>query len=192
MKAPNNIVFALCASCALAACSTVTVTTAYDHSASFDKYKTYTLAPPVHSERLSALSEATLRDALRTELSARGITEAADRKADLDVVRHVFVQKRISVREYHSWGYGYHGGWPYRYGYYGFWPGAPYAYTDVNRYEQGTLILDFVDTRTKRLVFRGVGKAVVSGPDTNADNLRKAIAKMIKVFPTDGHQPELR
>jgi len=34
----------LAAACALAACETVTVTTDYDHSAPFGKYKTYALA----------------------------------------------------------------------------------------------------------------------------------------------------
>jgi len=33
---------------------------------------------------------------------------------------------------------------------------------DVMQYTEGTLILDFVDRRTHKLVFRGVGQGVVS------------------------------
>src|SRR4051794_3315723 len=98
----------------LAACSTVTVTTDYDHAAQFGKYKTYALAPPHHGQTLAPSSEAALRDALRTELAARGITEApAGRKPDLAIVRHVFVDHVITINEYNDWGYGHGGAWPY-------------------------------------------------------------------------------
>src|SRR5215831_19116331 len=181
----------LAAGCALVwvlnGCSTgVTVTTDYDHSAHFGKYKTYTLASPPHGQTLSPTSEAALRDALRTELAKRGLTEVPGKKADLDVVRHVFTQERLSVQQYTDWGYGYGGGWPYGYGYYGMWGGAPMSYTDVSTYHEGTMILDFVDARTKKSVFRGVGTAIVGGPESNAAKIREGIAKMVEAFPSGG------
>src|SRR3954467_14382591 len=153
MKAILQKTALLAATCALAACSTVTVTTDYDHSAPFGKYKTYVLAPAKRDQTLSPASEAALRDALRTELAARGITEATSGKADLAIVRHVFLQDKVSVQQYTDWGYGPHGAMPYRYGTYGVWTGAPRTYTDVSQYTQGTMILDVVDTHTKKLVF---------------------------------------
>src|SRR5678815_4741319 len=129
----------LATACALTACSTVTVTTDYDKSAAFGKYKTYTLAPAAHGQTLSPSSEAALREALRTELAARGITEVTSGKPDLAIVRHAFVSDKVSVQEYNDWGYGHHGGWPYGYGYYGMWAGAPYTYVDVTAYTEGTL-----------------------------------------------------
>jgi len=173
----------LVTACALAACSTVTVTTDYDHSASFAKYKTYSLAPPAHGQTLSPISEAALRGALRTQMAARGISEAPAGKADLAVVRHVFLQEKVSVQQYTDWGYGYHGGWPYRYGYYGMWAGAPRTYVDVNQYTEGTMVLDFVDTRTKKLVFRGTGRAIVGGPESNARKIEEGVEKMVARFP---------
>lgn len=169
--------------CVLSACETVRVTTDYDHSAPFGTYKTYTLAPASRGLTMSPSSEATLRDALRTELAARGIIEAPGKKADVDVVPHVFVQEKISVQQYTNWGYGPHGGWPYGYGYYGMWAGAPMTYTDVNQYKEGTMILDFVDARTRKLVFRGVGSAVVGGPESNAGKIREAVAKIVAAYP---------
>jgi hypothetical protein len=169
---------------ALAACSTpVTVTTDYDRAASFAKYKTYSLAPARQGETMAPVSEAALRDSLRSELSARGINEAPGRTADLNVVRHVFIQEKVSVQQYTDWGYGRHGGWPYGYGYYGMWPGAPLTYTDVSLYGEGTMILDFVDARSKKLVFRGTGTAVVAGPETNAEKIREAVRKIVAAFP---------
>ena len=35
------------------------------------------------------------------------------------------------------------------------WSGAPRTYTDVSNYTEGAMILDLVDTRTNKLVFRG-------------------------------------
>jgi hypothetical protein len=66
------------------------------------------------------------------------------------------------------------------------WYGAPVTYADVNTYGEGTLILDFVDAHTKKLVFRGVGKAVVGGPEANAEKIRGAVAKIVAQFPRQG------
>lgn len=177
----------LATACALAACSTVSVTTDYDHSAPFGKYKSYSLAPAAHGQTLSPTSEAVLRDTLRTQLAARGIREISGGKPDLAVVRHVFLQQKVSVQQYTDWGYGYNGGWPYGYGYYGMWSGAPRTYTNVNQYTEGTMVLDFVDTHTKKLVFRGMGKAVVGGAGTNADKIREAVEKIVAEFPGGTH-----
>jgi hypothetical protein len=169
--------------CALSACSTVTVSTDYDHSAPFAKYKTYALAPASKGQVLSPTSEAALRDALRTDLAAKGLTEAANGKPDLAVVRHVFLKDKVAVQEYTSWGYGYGGGWPYGYGYYGMWTGAPRTYVDVQQYTQGTMILDFVDVKTKKLVFRGKGEAIVGDTESNAEKIREGVKKMVEAYP---------
>src|SRR4051794_33555039 len=128
MKTSLTKAVLLAAAGALAACSTVTVTTDYDHAANFGKYKTYTLAPPPHGPRLTPTSDAALREALRTELAARGITEATSGRGDLAIVPQVFTQDKISVQQYEDWGYragtGYGGAWAYRYGTYGTWSGA--------------------------------------------------------------------
>jgi hypothetical protein len=183
MKTTLRLVLAIALTCIFSACETVTVTSDYDHAADFAKYKTYALTPPNRGENMSPTSEAALRNALRAELAAHGLTEAAAKKADLDIVRHVFVQEKTSVQQWTDWGYGYHGGWPYSFGSYGMWMGAPMTYVDVNQYNEGTMILDFVDARTKKLVFRGVGKAVVGGPESNAAKIREAVSKIVAGYP---------
>ncbi len=183
MKSFAFKIFVLAAAGGLAGCSTVDVTTDYDHSATFGKYKTYTLAPASRANALSPTAEAALQDALRTNLGARGITEATSGQADLAIVRHVFLTDKTSVQEYSTLGYGYHGGWPYRYGYYNGWAGSPVSYFDVSHYTQGTLVLDAVDMRTKKLVFRGTGTAIVEGVESNADKIREGVKKMVSDLP---------
>ncbi len=186
MKTTVVLLSTVCLASLFSACETVTVTTDHDPSANFAKYKSYTLAPPRKGETLSPSSEAALRDSLRAELAARGISEAPENKADLDIVRHVFIQQKTSVQQYTDWGYYHAGVWPYGYGYYGMWPGAPTTYTMVDQYHEGTMILDFVDARTKRLVFRGTGQAVVGGPESNAEKIRQGVRKMMEGYPKGG------
>jgi hypothetical protein len=187
MKTLFTFLTSLCVLCVLAGCETVSVATNHDPAAPWGRYKTYTLAPPSKGQTMSPVAEAALRDSLRTELGKHGLTEASGQKADLDIVRHVFIQQKVSVQQYTDWGYGYHGGWPYGYGYYGMWPGAPMTYTDITQYHEGTMVIDFVDARTKKLVFRGVGKAVVGGSEGNAEKIREGVAKMVAEYPVAAH-----
>ena len=181
MKNTLQFLVAITVTCVFIGCAAVTVTTDYDHAANFAKYKTYALTPPHYSSIMSPTSEAALRDALRAELTSRGLTEVSGQKAELDIVRHVFVEEKVSAQQWNDW--GYRGSWPYSFGSYGMWNGAPVTYTDISVYGEGTLILDFVDARTKKLVFRGVGKAVVGGPESNAGKIREAVAKIVAAYP---------
>jgi len=163
----------------LTACSTVSVTTDYDHSTSFAQYRTYTLAPSTEQISLSPSSEAALRDSLRANLATRNIAEVSE-KADLHVVRHVSTKEKLAVSQSSNIGYA---GMPYGYGRYGMWAGAPRTYTDVSQYTEGTLILDFVDAKTQKLVFRGIGTGTVSDPETNAQHIKEVVEKIIQGFP---------
>ena len=181
MRTTLHLFLAAAVTCIFSACAAVTVTTDYDHAANFTKYKTYALTPPHYSSVMSPTSEAALRDALQAELASRGLTQAPGQKADLDIVRHVFVQEQVSAQQWSDW--GYRGSWPYSFGSYGMWYGAPATYTDISVYGEGTLIREFVDAHTKKLVFRGVGKAVVGGPESNASKIREAVSKIVAAYP---------
>lgn len=183
MKSKISLLLATTLAALFASCSPVSVTTDYDPSAPFKKYKTYALAPAAKGQALSPSSEAALRDTLRSELAKKGLTEKKSGKPDLAIARHAFTQDKLSVQEYTDWGYSVGGAWPYRYGYYGAWAGAPRTYVDVSQYTQGTLILDFVDTKTNKLVFRGTGSAMVGNPNANADRIREAVIRMVAGLP---------
>lgn len=180
---------AVLTACTFTACSTVSVTTNYDHAAPFAKYKTYTLAEAPSGKKLSPESQEVLRKAIRTQLAARGVTEAKQGKGDLAIVWNVITKDKVSVQEYTDWGYNKptsYGSttWPYVYGAYGMWEGAPRTYTNVSSYTEGTLLIDAVDTHTNKLVFRGAGTAVVGGQKSNARKIEKAVAQMVAALPT--------
>jgi hypothetical protein len=172
---------ALLGAIALFGCSTVSVNTDYDHSASFGRYHTYALKPPERGLTLSPSVDAALRNALRENLATRGMREAsANERPELAVVPQAFTQQRVSVEQYNTWGYA-DGMWPYGYGRYGGWYGAP-AYT-VNSYTEGTLLLDFVDTSTHKLVFRGEAKGTLGSTESNAEKVEEAVKKIVAKFP---------
>lgn len=59
------------------------------------------------------------------------------------------------------------------------WVGAPPSYVDVNTYTEIVRILDFVDTKTKALVFRGTGTGSVGDPKANAKKVASAVTKIV-------------
>ena len=166
-----------------AGCATVKVTTDYDHAAPFAKYHTYVLAPAPHGQGLSPTSEAALRAALRVNLSTRRIEELPSGKPDLAIVRHVFRQKNLSPEQYASLGYGPGAFWPSRDGRYTIWAGAPPDFAKADAYADGTLVLDFVDAGTHKLVFRGIGIGVVGSRESSAKDIEDAVAKIVAGLP---------
>jgi hypothetical protein len=174
----------------LSGCSSVKVTTDYDHAAGFGKYQTYALEPPAKVPPLSPTADSALRNALREEMAKRGIREITpNEKPQLAVVPHVKLQKKYSVEQYTQWGYS-PGVWPYYGGYYGAWAGAPYTYNTINSYTEGTLILDFLDTSSQKLVFRGTAVATVSDkPESNARKIEDAVKKIVARLPHPSPAP---
>ena len=162
----------------LAACSAVTVTTNFDPSTAFDKYRTYALTEFKEGLTLSPSSEKAFRVALRNNLAARGLQEATD-NVDLYVLRYVSTKEKTVVYQSYDFGYDY----GYGFGRYGAWAGVPRNYTDVSQYTEGTLIIDFVDAKKRKLVFRGIGKGSLGGPQTNTQRISEAVQKIILEFP---------
>jgi hypothetical protein len=172
----------------LCGCSTVSVTTTYDATASFADYRTYALEPG-NAPLISPNADAVLRVALHENLAAHGIREVRrNSRPDLAVVPHATVQQRRSREQYNHWGYGV-GGWPFGSGYYGTWIGEPYPTTTVESYIEGTLILDFIETRNGTLVFRGTGKATVNNVKGNAEQIAEAVEKIVAKIPTAPQAP---
>ncbi|MGZ4957826.1 MAG: DUF4136 domain-containing protein [Methylomonas sp.] len=159
----------------LTACSSVSVKTDFDRTATFSQYHTYTLEPSSEQIPLSPSSETALRDTLRNGLARHGVSESGE-NADLHVVRHISTKEKLQV-------YPSASPMPYRYG---MWAGAPY--TDVSQYTEGTLILDFVDAKTHKLVFRGIGTGTVSDPETNAARIREAVEEIVQQYPSGASQ----
>jgi hypothetical protein len=101
------------------------------------------------------------REFLRQSLLARGFVE--DRKnPDFNVAFYAAARERLNIND---WGYGYDCCYGYGYG--------PY----ITEYTEGTVLIDLVDPKTKKLVWRGSGVATVS------DNPRKYLRDLSRIVP---------
>ena len=184
MRAPANLLLAVLAVSIFHGCSTgLTISTYRDRSSRFGKYESFALIAPLRGQKLTALSVEVLRDSLRNELSPRGVRETSGKKADLEVVYHIVPRKEFGSALYPDWDFGYQGGWPSGPGeFFSMSPEVAATSNDANRYLEGTLILDFVDARRKRLVFRGVATSV-NGDLMEKTRIREAVARIVAAYP---------
>jgi hypothetical protein len=162
----------------LAACASgpaVSVATDYNHQISFAGYKTYWLDLSQAPE-LRPTGRAALTDALRASLAERGISEASSKQADLVVVPAAFTSEKLHSMPTRNTTYV-----PYRGGEYG--TGLWYMNQDVTQYTEGTLVLDFLDRKRHLIVFRGVGRGVLSTQERNAVGMREAVQKIVAQMP---------
>ena len=160
----------------LAACSTtpsVAVKTDYDHSVTFGKYHTYAL--DTASIGLSPTGKEALQSSLRSSLAGRGLKESAS-NSDLYIVPSVFTQARLNVMP--GGGYTYY---PSTYG--GYRMGTRTMNAEVQQYTEGTLVIDFVDRKTHKIVYRGLGQAAVGSTERNAAAIQVAVEKIVAAYP---------
>jgi hypothetical protein len=148
----------------------------YDKKVDFANLKTYDWMPIPEKANIDSLSAQRVKSAVNSELKGKGLMMTSD-NPDFLIAEHLGKKDKIQVTD---WGYDYG---PYR-GYHGRYP-APGGVT-VNEYEEGSLILDFVDAKSKKMIWRGVAKAVVDRADTPEKReklINEAVHEILKNFP---------
>ena len=145
----------------------------------FAKYRTYALSrsPVSGSRTLSPSSFATLQSSLDSGLAAKGIRKSS--KPSFVIVYHVAARNRTEVFMIPNW--DFYGG--YGYGYYGYWSGYVPSQPMISQFTEGTLVLDFVDTATKRLIWRGTAVGILGSQKENQESIAEAVRKMLENFP---------
>jgi len=142
-----------------AACSSAPkVGTDYDPEFNFAGIKSYHMVEHNLSAQAgasgSSLTDQRATRAMIAEMQKRGISAASAEQADIILTFHIVTQDRTKVTSYNN-SYAYR---PYGYG--GGYYGAGNQ-IDVRQYTQGTLLVDLVDPKDKRIVWRGQASAVV-------------------------------
>lgn len=176
-----NLILILIAAAFLASCSSTSITSDYDPSADFSKYKTYKWLTPRKVNRNDALqSHALVRKRIMTAteevLASKGYKKIESGEPDFFVVTHAGVKEKVNVTD---WGYSY-GGWYGPYGGYGA------RNIDVNYYNEATLFLDIVDNEKDELVWRGAGTGVVrsyNSPEERQERTLELIQDILENFP---------
>ncbi|GAB3090420.1 DUF4136 domain-containing protein [Lysobacter terrae] len=166
----KRLAFAATVAMMLAACaSTPDVQTDFDPAAQFGLYRTYTWAAT--PEFGDPLMQQRITTSIDGKLGAMGWTPAPAATADAVITAHVITREQLSIDTFNSGGWG---GWGP--------PGRGSA--SVRSYTVGTLVLDILDARTKRAVWRGTASGAL--PKTSykaAAKTQAAIDRMFASFP---------
>ncbi len=143
------------------------VRTDYDKDVDFSQYRTYQWKAGNSVE--SELAHQRIVAALENQLAIEGIRKV-DADSDLLVVYHASLKQDFDIRDTGygrpRWGYG--------------------REIHLDKYLVGTLVVDFVDARSGKLVWRGVATGKVSDkPEKNEKKIAKAVEKLFKKYPPE-------
>lgn len=117
--------------------------------------------------------------AINGELANKGMQKAEVGDADFLVTYSLVLQSRMVM---------YHTGWSAPYGYWGRggwgwgagWSGGR---TSVDTYTEGTIVIDVLDSGTRKLVWRGIVENAFTRPNPDDEKIRKVIARVMADFP---------
>ena len=172
----TNLIIAFSLTALLSSCSSLDITTDFDPTQDFSKYKTYRWARIKERDPNDILTKnLRLRKrvlvAVNKGLQEKGFERLDRGKPDFIVFVHAGVQQKTNV--YYQGGY-YYGGWWGPYG----------SSTSVSHYNQGTLVLDIVDPEEKELSWRGMASDVIQSY-YDAEELQEELDYIISIMLED-------
>lgn len=186
---PRPILLALVAVAVLCACSTVRVRQDYDPNEDFSRLRRYAWYPaqprPTGDLRLdNPLLHGRIQSAVDRWLAARGYRLIETPDPDFYVNFHLSMQSKLDVR---TIDHGYYAGGPYggRWGGVG-WAGPGWTETYAVQYDEGTLAIDVIDARQRKLVWRGFGTGRLREqpkPEEARERVDRAVAEILEQFP---------
>lgn len=167
--------------------SSISVYSDFDKSVDFSQYKTYAFNKnAIEKVQISTLDKKRILNAIETELGKKGMTKSEN--PDLLVGIFTKEKEQVDVSSYYGgWGYGWGGyGWGYGYPYRG-WGGYPYywgGYPYVSTSTEGTLFIDFIDTKRKELVWQGEGVGYLTHDRSQKEAvINEFVSKILMQYP---------
>ena len=151
----------------------VSVSTNYIPGTDFSKYRTYRWVLVEGAPEIDPISDQQIKQAIDTQLSAKGWTRTEDPGADVYVAYQISMDREYRVDYYGGYGYGWR------------WGGMP-ASAHTSTVDRGTLTLDFYNVKAKEMLWRGSATDSMrkkSSPEKRQKRLDKAMAKLLKDFP---------
>lgn len=172
----------------LSGCSGIPVNTDFDPDYQLSPTAVYSwMEIPTHAARDplvdNDLIERRVHRAADQQLAANGLRLAtAGQQADVLVTYHLGQQEKVDISSTDSF-YGYYGYYPC----WRCWGPRPYDRDVwVNYYTQDTLLIDIVDAKTKKLVWRGVAQRRLPSFTTPVERdtyVRETVAAIFQYFP---------
>lgn len=154
----------------LAGCSGPDIHQDYDPKQDFSKFKTWAWAPTPPQAggatdplAVSTLTQERIHRSVEAELARKGFSQVDADSADFWVQHYAVVEQQLVVEPGYDWGYD-----------------------DVSSYDKGTIIVDLVTPKTKRLVWRGTASDAVDPdltPSEREERIQEAVREILDQFP---------
>ena len=172
----------------ITACSTpVKIHSDYDHSIDFSQYKTYGYYSPmgIENPNYSSLMGQMFRDAIDAQMLPKGYVKSDNPDILINVSAKLQDKTKVTTTsDPMMYGGGYYG---YRGGMYDPWGGYGYGTsTHVSQYTEGTVNVDMVDVKQKRMIWEGIAIGRVNEKETNAElraDIQSGVAEMFENYP---------
>jgi len=161
--------------------SSINVYSDFDRAIDYSQYKTYAFhKKSIDKVQISELDKKRILQAIDYELGKKGMTKSETP----DLLVSIFTKEREEVdvnQYYNNWGYGWGYGWRgYGYGYPYYWGGYPYVSTSI----EGTLFIDFIDTKKNELVWQGEGVGYLTQDRSKKEAvINEFVAKILMQYP---------
>jgi hypothetical protein len=177
----------LTAATLITACASSTkIQSDYDHSIDFSQYKTYGYYSPmgIENPNYSSLLGQMFRSAIDAQMKPRGYVISNNPDILINVSARLEDKTKVTTMSDPHMGGGYYG---YRGGMYDPWGGYGYGTsTHVSQYTEGTINVDMVDVKQKRMIWEGIAIGRVNEKEKN-DELRAdimtGVAEMFENYP---------
>ena len=159
----------------------------WDDSVDFSAYRTFSFFNPmsIEGEGYATFHGNAFRNAIRSEMISRGYQEVEE-GGDLGINVSARLEERTNVStttDPMAYGGYYH----YRRGFYDPWMSYNFnTTTHVSQYTEGTINIDLVDMKQKRLVWEGVGVGKVRPDRSNAERrtaINNGVAALFDDYP---------
>jgi hypothetical protein len=151
-------------------CSSLSVTSDYDPKQDFSKMKTWAWAPiPPQADgstdplAVSSLALERIHRSVEREFNLKGYPMVDPQGADFWVKHYAVQEQRIRVDPGYDWGHD-----------------------DVSSYAAGTIIIDVVNPKDKRMVWRGTASDVIDpdlSPEEREKRIQEAVHEILGQFP---------
>ena len=176
------VALALMTACA----SSTNIRSDYDRSVDFSNYKTYGYFSPmgIENPNYSSLLGQMFRDAIDAQMQSRGYVKSNNPDLLFNVSARLEDKTKVTTTTDPMMYGGYYG---YRGGMYSPWGGYGYGtQTHVSQYTEGTVNVDMVDPKLKRMLWEGVAIGRVNEKQKSQElrqNIMTGVAEMFEGYP---------
>ena len=143
----------------------------YDRQINFSALKTFDWMQAPQRTGTNSLVVQRIKNAVNAELETKGLTITSN-NPDFLIAEYHGKKDKVQISD---WGYGR----SHRYGY------SPVG-VSAYEFEEGSLILDFVDPESKKLIWRGSAKAQIDSVDTPEKKeklINEAVKEILEKYP---------